>query len=84
MLREYSRNRKHLQVFTKQRIKRKALQDISETSGRSQPIQHKMGHWLSKDDLNALNELKWKGSNLLGKILTKVRDKLRHRDNLWS
>lgn len=34
------------------------------------------GIGLARDDRKAWNKLSWKGQNLLGEILTKVRDKL--------
>lgn len=53
----------------------KEWKDALKSQATHEGIEHRIG--LGKDDPNAQNENLWRGQNLLGKILTQVREKLR-------
>lgn len=47
-----------------------------KTLVKASPLDTFLGIGLNKEDSRAWNEETWRGTNLLGDILTKVRDKL--------
>ncbi|XP_065927631.1 uncharacterized protein [Magallana gigas] len=57
-------------------LKEKLCNTIPKLLVEANPYDTKWAIGLSKDDTKALDPLKWKGNNLLGKILTRVRDEL--------
>lgn len=57
-------------------LKEKLCNTFPKLLVEANPYNTKWAIGLSKDDTGALDKLNWKGHNLLGKILTRVRDKL--------
>lgn len=47
-----------------------------KTLVKASPLDTLLGIGLNKEDILAWNEMTWRGKNLLGDILTKLRDKL--------
>lgn len=57
-------------------LKEKLFSTFPKTLVEASPLDDIWGIGVSRDDRRAWNKLSWKGQNLLGQILTKVRDKL--------
>ena len=64
------------------------LQQLFETSGtelvEASPLDHKWGIGLEATDPRAMNRKLWKGENLLGQVLTEVRDELMEKQSSAS
>lgn len=58
-------------------LKQQLLSTYPKTLVEASPHDKIWGIGLSQDDPNAWNKLTWRGKNLLGEILTTVRDRLR-------
>lgn len=57
-------------------LKEQLFSTFPKTLVEASPLDNIWGIGLARDDRRAWNKLSWKGQNLLGEILTKVRDKL--------
>lgn len=65
------------QFSQNEELKQQLLLTYPKTLVEASPYDRIWGIGLSEDDSRAWNELTWKGKNLLGKILTTVRERLR-------
>lgn len=57
-------------------LKEQLFSTFPKTLVEASPLDNIWGIGLARDDRRAWNKLSWKGQNLLGEILTTVRDKL--------
>lgn len=65
-----------LQFSQNESLKEKLFYTYPKALVEANPLDNIWGIGLARDDRRAWNKLSWRGQNLLGEILTKVRDKL--------
>ena len=59
-------------------LKKELLSYNNRTFVECSPFDKIWGIGISQDDINADNEKEWKGLNLLGKCLTKLRNEIKN------
>ena len=58
------------------------MQTGDKTLVEASPVDKVWGIGLAEDDPNSQDETKWKGLNLLGKVLTKLKEDLKEKEKL--
>ena len=63
-----------LQFSQNEEFKQRLVSTYPKTLGEASPIDRFWGIGLSEDDKRAWNKRTWRGRNMLGEVLTKVRN----------
>jgi predicted NAD-dependent protein-ADP-ribosyltransferase YbiA (DUF1768 family) len=72
----------YLQFSQNEKLKEKLFSTYPKTLVEASPVDKIWGIGLAKEDRRAWNRDTWRGQNLLGEILTKVRDTLMEQQGI--